>query len=51
MPTEAPTFAIPVNTRTLVNNPRRHGSPFGWNDTNGAAGPESTLTTGNNVNA
>ena len=26
-------------------------SPFGWNDTNGAAGPEFTITRGNNVNA
>ena len=51
MPTEAPSFAVPVNTRTLVNNPATSASPFGWNDTNGAAGAESTLTTGNNVDA
>ncbi len=51
MPTEAPTFALPVNTRTLVSNPATSASPFGWNDTNGALGAESTLTTGNNVNA
>ena len=51
MPTEAPSFAVPVNTRTLVFNPATSASPFGWNDTNGAAGAESTLTTGNNVNA
>ena len=49
MPVEAPTFASPVNTRTLVSNPATSASPFGWNDTNGAAGAESTLTSGNNV--
>jgi extracellular elastinolytic metalloproteinase len=27
------------------------GSPFGWHDTDGAAGPESTQTVGNNVDA
>ena len=27
------------------------GSPFGWHDTNAAAGPESTETLGNNVDA
>jgi hypothetical protein len=27
------------------------GSPFGWHDTNGAAGPENTDTFGNNVDA
>lgn len=26
-------------------------SPFGWHDTNGVAGPEFTVTNGNNVNA
>ncbi len=47
-PTEAPSFG----GRTLVSNPANAtASPFGWNDTNGAAGAESTLTTGNNVNA
>ena len=51
LPVEAPTFASPVNTRTVVSNPATSASPFGWNDTNGAAGPESTLTQGNNVNA
>jgi extracellular elastinolytic metalloproteinase len=51
MPVEAPSFATPLNTRTLVSNPATSASPFGWNDTNGVAGAESTLTTGNNVNA
>ncbi len=51
MPVEAPSFASPVNTRTLVSNPPTSASPFGWNDTNGVAGAESTLTIGNNVNA
>jgi extracellular elastinolytic metalloproteinase len=38
--------------RTLVTDPADPvASPFGWHDTNGAAGPESTLTTGNNANA
>jgi extracellular elastinolytic metalloproteinase len=51
MPVESPSFASPVNTRTLVSNPATSASPFGWNDTDGAAGPESTLTLGNNVKA
>ena len=46
-PTEAPSFG----PRVLVSNPATSASPFGWNDTNGAAGPESTLTIGNNVSA
>src|SRR5207302_4555009 len=36
----------------LVTNPADPtASPFGWNDTNGAAGPEFTDTRGNNVDA
>ncbi len=47
-PVEAPSFG----GRALVNNPATAAaSPFGWNDTNGAAGAESTLTIGNNVSA
>ena len=46
-PTEAPSFG----GRSLVSNPATSASPFGWNDTNGAAGAESTLTIGNNVSA
>ena len=45
MPVEAPSFG----PRSLVSNPATSASPFGWNDTNGVAGAESTLTTGNNV--
>src|SRR5262245_28298826 len=38
--------------RTLVRNPADPlASPFGWHDTNGAPGAESTLTRGNNVRA
>ena len=51
MPVESPTFASPSLTRTLVSNPATSASPFGWHDTNGAAGAESTLTLGNNVKA
>jgi extracellular elastinolytic metalloproteinase len=50
-------FAIPVESpnfgsRTVVTNPAdTTASPFGWHDTNGAAGAEFTVTRGNNVNA
>jgi extracellular elastinolytic metalloproteinase len=38
--------------RTLETNPDDAlASPFGWHDTNGAAGAESTKTIGNNVHA
>ena len=38
--------------RTLVSNPADPAfSPFGWHDTNGAGTADSTLTSGNNVNA
>ena len=47
LPTEAPSFG----SRVLVSNPATSASPFGWNDTNGVAGAESTLTVGNNVEA
>jgi uncharacterized repeat protein (TIGR01451 family) len=47
-PVEAPSFG----TRTLVNDPADAlASPFGWHDTNGVAGPEFTITRGNNVHA
>jgi extracellular elastinolytic metalloproteinase len=50
-------FPLPLESpsdgdRALVANaadPR--ASPFGWHDTNGAAGPEFTVTRGNNVHA
>ncbi|HEY9283054.1 MAG TPA: T9SS-dependent M36 family metallopeptidase [Pyrinomonadaceae bacterium] len=50
-------FAYPFESpsdggRTLVTNPADLlASPFGWHDTNGAAGPEFTRTRGNNVHA
>ena len=37
--------------RAVVNPADPVGSPFGWNDTDGIAGPESTQTVGNNVDA
>jgi len=46
VPTESPSFG----PRTTVTNPADPtASPFGWFDTDGIAGPESTLTQGNNV--
>jgi hypothetical protein len=50
-------FPIPLESpsdgeRALVQNPASaEASPFGWHDTDGAAGPESTRTHGNNVDA
>jgi len=47
-PTEAPIYGA----RTMVSNPGNPlASPFGWHDTNGVAGPEYTITRGNNVHA
>lgn len=49
-PTESPTHG----PRSLQNAPWLAGgiaSPFGWHDTNGAAGPEFTDTRGNNCRA
>ena len=46
IPTEAPSFG----TRTISVDPADPvASPFGWHDTDGVAGAESTLTEGNNV--
>ena len=48
-------FALPVESpshgarQILVNPADPTASPFGWHDTNGAAGPEYTYTRGNNV--
>ncbi|MGZ0220571.1 MAG: M36 family metallopeptidase, partial [Acidimicrobiales bacterium] len=48
LPLEAPSFGA----RSLQVDPADPAaSPFGWHDTNGAAGAEFTVTTGNNVNA
>ena len=50
-------FPIPMESpsdgdRVLVQNPADpSASPLGWHDTNGAAGPEFTVTRGNNVHA
>ena len=50
-------YALPFESpndgpRTVVTNPAdRFSSPFGWHDTNGAAGVEATTTLGNNVHA
>ena len=54
-PVESPNHTTPLppsDGRQLVVNPANAlASPFGWHDTNGAAGAESTLTTGNNADA
>jgi extracellular elastinolytic metalloproteinase len=54
-PVESPNHTTPLppsDARVLVVNPANSlASPFGWHDTNGSAGAESTLTTGNNVDA
>lgn len=50
-------FALPLESpsdggRTVLTNPQLTAySPFGWHDTNGVAGAESTLTIGNNTQA
>jgi extracellular elastinolytic metalloproteinase len=47
-----PTESFNDADRTVVTNPAdRPGSPFGWHDTNGAAGAEFTTTQGNNAHA
>ncbi len=55
LPVESPKHAsppLPADGRTLDVDPDdATASPFGWHDTDGAPGPESTLTTGNNVDA
>jgi extracellular elastinolytic metalloproteinase len=46
LPTESPSHG----NRTLVVDPADSlASPFGWHDTNGAVGPEYTITRGNNA--
>ncbi|MEL6616301.1 MAG: M36 family metallopeptidase, partial [Bacteroidota bacterium] len=55
MPVEAPIYtspAPPADGRTAAVDPEdATASPFGWHDTNGAAGAEYTITRGNNVHA
>lgn len=55
LPVESPNHSspsAPSDGRTLHANPDNGtASPFGWHDTNGVPGAESTLTTGNNVDA
>lgn len=55
IPVESPshsTPATPADGRVVIANfADTLASPFGWHDTNGAAGAESTLTLGNNVQA
>lgn len=44
--------APPADGRVTLTDPHAvEASPFGWHDTNGAAGAESTLTIGNNAEA
>jgi extracellular elastinolytic metalloproteinase len=54
-PVESPNHTTPLppaDGRALVVNPANAlASPFGWHDTNGAAGAEATTTVGNNVQA
>jgi extracellular elastinolytic metalloproteinase len=54
-PAESPNHTTPqppADGRTLVNNPANAtASPFGWHDTNGSAGAEFTITSGNDVHA
>lgn len=55
LPVESPKHAsppLPLDGRTLEADPAdATASPFGWHDTNGAAGAEFTDTRGNNVDA
>jgi len=51
LPYEDPAHT-PGQQQISVSNPADAlASPFGWHDTNGAAGPEYTITRGNNVHA
>ncbi len=55
LPVESPNHTSPTppaDGRTLQINPDdATASPFGWHDTNGAAGAEFTIMRGNNVHA
>lgn len=48
IPVESPNYGV----RSLILNPDNAlASPYGWHDTDGANGPEYTITRGNNVYA
>ena len=57
LPDQYRVFAMPLESpnhgaRTLEVDPKDSlASPYGWHDTNGATGPEFTITRGNNVHA
>jgi subtilisin-like proprotein convertase family protein len=55
IPVESPIHTSPTppsDARTTINDPANTtASPFGWHDTNGAAGAEFQTTQGNNVHA
>ena len=54
IPLESPNHASPPppgDGRTAEIDPASAASPFGWHDTDGAPGAESTRTNGNNVHA
>ncbi len=56
IPIESPNHTTPVppsDARTVEVDPYLMGSssPFGWHDTDATAGPEFTITRGNNVHA
>jgi len=56
IPIESPNHTTPVppaDARTIEMDPfmMGSGSPLGWHDTNDVAGPEFTITRGNNVHA
>ncbi|MFP2932496.1 M36 family metallopeptidase [Pyxidicoccus sp. 3LG] len=55
LPVESPNHTSPLPTadgRVVVTNPANTtASPYGWHDTNGAAGAEYLLPRGNNVHA
>ena len=54
-PIESPNHALPVppaDARVLMTNQEDVlASPYGWHDTNGAAGAEFTVTRGNNTHS
>ncbi len=54
LPAESPihtTPAAPDDGRITLIDPHNFASPFGWHDTDGAAGAEYTITQGNNTHA